>query len=61
MRLHGRIVGEITIFMIVRGALQSATVGYWVDAAMRGQGIAGARVVPPIVPVARDDLGPPPA
>lgn len=35
-----RIVGRITLNSIVRGALQSAAVGYWVSADVNGRGIA---------------------
>jgi len=35
-----RFVGEITLSSIQRGPFQNAFVGYWVDEAMAGQGIA---------------------
>ena len=38
--LDGRLVGEITLSSIQRGPFQNATVGYWVDRDMAGQGIA---------------------
>ena len=56
IRHDDRIVGDISIFLINRGALLSATVGYWVDAAARDQGIASAALAA-ILPVARDALG----
>ena len=36
---NGRLVGEVTVANLVRGAFQSATVGYWVDSAVAGQGV----------------------
>jgi ribosomal-protein-alanine N-acetyltransferase len=36
----GRVAGRIMLNGIVRGALQSASVGYWVDQAVAGRGIA---------------------
>jgi ribosomal-protein-alanine N-acetyltransferase len=35
----GSLVGQVTVSNLVRGAFQSASVGYWVDGAMAGQGI----------------------
>lgn len=35
----GDLVGQITVSNIVHGALQSCTVGYWIDKAMSGRGI----------------------
>jgi ribosomal-protein-alanine N-acetyltransferase len=35
-----RFVGEITLSSIQRGPFQNAFVGYWVDEAMAGQGLA---------------------
>ncbi|MGF1661670.1 MAG: GNAT family N-acetyltransferase [Kineosporiaceae bacterium] len=40
----GGIVGRITLFAVVRGALQSGTLGYWVTQARNGRGIATAAV-----------------
>lgn len=40
----GRIVGDVTLFQIIRGPLQCATLGYWVDADEQGRGIATAAV-----------------
>jgi ribosomal-protein-alanine N-acetyltransferase len=37
----GAIAGAISLSQIVRGPLQSATVGYWVDHARNGRGLAG--------------------
>jgi ribosomal-protein-alanine N-acetyltransferase len=40
----GAVIGRITLNDIVRGALQSATIGYWIDAAHNGRGLASAAV-----------------
>ena len=36
----GRFAGQISVFRIERGTLQSAEVGYWVDERLAGRGIA---------------------
>jgi ribosomal-protein-alanine N-acetyltransferase len=36
----GRLVGQISVSNIVRGALRGANVGYWVDAEVAGRNIA---------------------
>lgn len=36
----GRLVGQMNVSNVVRGALHSCTMGYWVDGAMAGRGIA---------------------
>ncbi|MCL3820331.1 GNAT family N-acetyltransferase [Aeromicrobium wangtongii] len=38
----GRLVGRIGLSSIIRGALQSGSVGYWVSADAQGRGIATA-------------------
>jgi len=35
----GRLVGQMNVANVVRGALRSCTVGYWIDAAVAGRGI----------------------
>src|SRR5262245_8186151 len=40
----GELVGRVNLNNIVRGALHSAAVGYWVDAAHLGRGLATAAV-----------------
>jgi len=35
-----RLVGQLNVAGILRGALRSATIGYWVDPAVAGRGIA---------------------
>lgn len=37
--LEGRLVGQLTIGNIVRGALRSAYAGYWVDERVAGRGV----------------------
>ena len=50
------LVGVITLSTLVRGPFQSATVGYWVDEARRGRGVA-TRAVALIVELAFGELG----
>lgn len=52
----GELVGRIILNGIVRGALQSAAVGYWVAEHASGQGIA-SRALRLVVAHAFDDLG----
>ncbi len=40
----GRVVGRITLNEIVRGPVQSCSLGYWVSAAENGRGLATAAV-----------------
>jgi [ribosomal protein S5]-alanine N-acetyltransferase len=40
----GAIAGTINLFHIVRESLQSGTIGYWVDGARNGRGLATAAV-----------------
>ncbi len=51
-----RFVGEITLSSIQRGPFQNAFVGYWVDEAMAGQGIAPEATVA-ILRFAFEELG----
>jgi len=51
----GQVVGRITLSGIVRGAFQSASVGYWVAEAYNGRGLATA-ALRHIVRLAFDDL-----
>ncbi len=51
----GRIVGDVSLFQIVRGPLRCATVGYWVDGGEQGRGLATA-AVSTAVELARDLL-----
>ncbi|WP_248305547.1 GNAT family protein [Agromyces sp. H66] len=52
----GTIVGRFTLSGIVRGPFRSANLGYWVDAARTGHGLASAAVAA-MVGIARDELG----
>jgi len=40
--LDGELVGQLTVTSIVRGALQGASVGYWVSEHVAGQGVMGS-------------------
>lgn len=42
--LDGRLVGQVTVTAIQRGAALTATIGYWVDESVAGQGIAPTAV-----------------
>lgn len=46
---EGRLVGQATLSTIVRGAFDSASIGYWVD-----QEVAGRNVIPTAVAMATD-------
>jgi ribosomal-protein-alanine N-acetyltransferase len=35
----GRLAGQVTVSNVVRGAFDSASVGYWVDGALAGRGV----------------------
>ncbi|MDY7090035.1 MAG: GNAT family protein [Actinomycetota bacterium] len=54
--LDGRLVGRIVLSNIVRGPLQSASLGYWVSQHVNGRGVARAAVAQ-MVQLAFDDLG----
>lgn len=51
----GRIVGDVSLFQVIRGPLQCATIGYWVDGGEQGRGLATA-AVGTAVELARDLL-----
>lgn len=51
-----RLVGRLNLAGIVRGPSQNAGLGYWVDGAYAGQGLASA-AIHRIVAMARDELG----
>jgi [ribosomal protein S5]-alanine N-acetyltransferase len=51
-----RIVGRVNLTSIVRGPLQSAVLGYWLDADLNGRGIVSAAVAA-VIGIARDELG----
>ena len=50
------VVGRVNVNGIMRGAFQSASLGYWVDAAYGGRGLATSAVLA-VVGLALDDLG----
>lgn len=50
------LIGRFNLTGIVRGALQGAGIGYWVDGAHTGRGIASAAVAT-IIAFSRDNLG----
>ena len=52
----GQVAGRITLNHVARGPFQSCSVGYWVDAAHRGQGLATAAVAS-VKALAFGDLG----
>lgn len=52
----GRVVGRITLSHIVRGPLQSCNLGYWVNSADTGRGVASA-AARDMVRVAFQELG----
>ncbi len=39
LRTNGRLAGEVSLGSVQRGPFQSAYIGYWVDAALAGQGL----------------------
>ncbi|MEW1722704.1 GNAT family protein [Streptomyces sp. NPDC093109] len=51
-----RIVGQATLSNIALGPFRSASLGYWVDAAYTGRGLA-TRVIQEVCRSAREDLG----
>jgi [ribosomal protein S5]-alanine N-acetyltransferase len=42
--VDGRLAGQVTVDNIVRGALRSGHLGYWVDAAVAGRGVGSLAV-----------------
>ena len=44
VRVEGRLAGQVTVDNIVRGALRSGSLGYWVDRAVAGRGMASLAV-----------------
>jgi [ribosomal protein S5]-alanine N-acetyltransferase len=40
IRVDGRLAGQVTLDNIVRGAMRSAHLGYWIDQAVSGRGLA---------------------
>lgn len=44
LRVEGRLAGQITVDNIVRGALRSGYLGYWIDRGVAGRGMASLAV-----------------
>jgi ribosomal-protein-alanine N-acetyltransferase len=44
IRVDGRLAGQVTIDNIVRGAMRSGHLGYWIDRAVAGRGMASLAV-----------------
>ncbi len=44
VRVDGRLAGQVTVDNIVRGALRSGSLGYWLDRSMGGRGMASLAV-----------------
>jgi ribosomal-protein-alanine N-acetyltransferase len=44
IRVEGRLAGQVTIDNIVRGAMRSGHLGYWIDRAAAGRGMASLAV-----------------
>ena len=42
--VEGRLAGQVTVDNVVRGALRSGHLGYWVDSAVAGRGMASLAV-----------------
>src|SRR6476661_1247979 len=51
----GALAGTISLSQVVRGPLQSAKVGYWIDRARNGRGLAG-RALAAVVELAFGEL-----
>jgi ribosomal-protein-alanine N-acetyltransferase len=44
VRVEGRLAGQVTVDNIVRGALRAGYLGYWIDRAVAGRGLASLAV-----------------
>jgi ribosomal-protein-alanine N-acetyltransferase len=44
VRVEGRLAGQVTIDNVVRGAMRSGHLGYWIDRAVAGRGLASLAV-----------------
>jgi [ribosomal protein S5]-alanine N-acetyltransferase len=44
VRVEGRLAGQVTVDNIVRGALRSGSLGYWIDRSVAGRGMASLAV-----------------
>lgn len=54
--VDGEFAGRITLSNTVRGPLMSANVGYWVDGALTGRGVASAALAA-VIPLAFGEIG----
>ncbi|MBA3606242.1 MAG: GNAT family N-acetyltransferase [Acidimicrobiia bacterium] len=54
--LDRELVGEVNVNHVLRGAMQSATVGYWIDRRVAGRGLIAESVVV-VAAFAFDELG----
>ncbi|PRY49310.1 ribosomal-protein-alanine N-acetyltransferase [Geodermatophilus tzadiensis] len=44
VRMEGRLAGQVTVDNVVRGALRSGSLGYWIDRGAAGRGMASLAV-----------------
>ena len=44
LRVEGRLAGQVTIDNVVRGALRSGSLGYWIDRSVAGRGMGSLAV-----------------
>lgn len=44
LRVEGRLAGQVTVDNVVRGALRSGNLGYWIDRSLAGRGMASLAV-----------------
>lgn len=44
VRVEGRLAGQVTVDNVVRGAMRSGDLGYWIDRAVAGRGVASLAV-----------------
>jgi ribosomal-protein-alanine N-acetyltransferase len=44
VRVEGRLAGQVTVDNVVRGALRSGSLGYWMDREVTGRGLASLAV-----------------
>jgi [ribosomal protein S5]-alanine N-acetyltransferase len=44
IRVEGRLAGQVTVDNIVRGALRTGYLGYWIDRSVAGRGVASLAV-----------------
>jgi [ribosomal protein S5]-alanine N-acetyltransferase len=44
IRVDGRLAGQVTVDNVVRGAMRSGHLGYWIDRAVAGRGVASLAV-----------------